>query len=148
MDRVYQTAGEDLRAIHVTRTLTHEALTATETREIWEISSDRVLVENYSWRITSFFKVFSHVYRWYKPLHSHSFRICLSLTSFISKTIRGTISMGSILREFKTSSELFLCNRIRNAEMFTKKLRGENACERETQKLVLSLMTATISGSQ
>lgn len=148
MDKVYQRAGEDLRAIHVTRTLAHEALTATETREIWEISSDRVLVESYSWRITSFFKVFSHMYRWYKPLYSHSFRNCLSLTSYHIKNhprhnFDGQHFTGvqNLVRAISVQQDLKRRN-VHEEATAQKRVRTRNT------EACFCVMTANISGSQ
>lgn len=70
MDKGYQGATKDSRAIHPTRINASEALTAAEVHEHFGILSHRLIAKNYFGRITSLSKVLSHNYRCSESLYN------------------------------------------------------------------------------
>ncbi|ETW04038.1 hypothetical protein H310_04424 [Aphanomyces invadans] len=80
-DKAYQGLQEHFRVIHPKKAKPNQDLSMEEERENRDISSDRIIVENYFGRLCNLWRVCSDKFRWDEGLYDTIFRVCLSLTN-------------------------------------------------------------------
>jgi hypothetical protein len=85
-DKGYQGLQEVIRAIHPIKKKSNIRLTLSEKTFNREVSSDRIIVENYFGRLTMLWEICSRKYRWQEDMYDVIFSMAVALTNFhISK---------------------------------------------------------------
>ena len=80
-DKGYQGAAHHIRLIHPMRKPTSRDLFLSEIQMNNEISSDRIIVENFFGRLSSLWGVMTNKYRWKEDSYDMIFEMCLALTN-------------------------------------------------------------------
>lgn len=81
LDKGYQGVMECVRGIHPKKKPQHGNLNLDDERRNKDISSDRILVENYFGRLCNLWNILSAKYKWSGQLYDHIFCLCLGLTN-------------------------------------------------------------------
>lgn len=81
VDKGYQGIKEFLRGIHPIKKPIGRCLTASENRYNRDISSDRIIVENFFGRLMSLWGVLSHKWRWSEEHYDMVLYSCVALTN-------------------------------------------------------------------
>ena len=79
-DKGYQGGTRHIRMIHPVKQPINGTLTADEVFNE-ELSSDRIIVENYFGRLSSLWTVMSNKYKWNEDTYDLVFRTCVALTN-------------------------------------------------------------------
>ncbi|KAH9113515.1 hypothetical protein AeMF1_012296 [Aphanomyces euteiches] len=81
LDKGYQGAQRDLRALIPTKKPSGGSITFDQLRENDRISSDRVIVENFFGRLKTLWALCSDSYRWSRKTYDVVFQTCVALTN-------------------------------------------------------------------
>ena len=81
MDKGYQGAQREVRALIPKKKPSGNVLTFDEQRENDRISSDRVIVENFFGRLKTLWALSSDSYRWSRKKYDLVFQTCVALTN-------------------------------------------------------------------
>ena len=81
VDKGYQGIKEFLRGIHPIRKPIGRILTPNELHYNKNVSSDRIIVENYFGRLLTLWSVLSHKWKWSEDLYDSVLNICVGLTN-------------------------------------------------------------------
>ncbi|RHY20158.1 hypothetical protein DYB32_010215 [Aphanomyces invadans] len=87
VDKGYQGLQEKFRAIHPTKSSGNASLPTETVIENRNISSDRIIVENFFGRLCSIWRVCADKYRWSEDLYDTIMRCCVALTNCHIETL-------------------------------------------------------------
>ena len=80
-DKGYQGAADELRVLYLKKKKPHKMLSVDDEQDNKDISSDRVIVENYFGRMTTLWEITSRKYRWVEELYDPIVHLCVALTN-------------------------------------------------------------------
>ena len=81
IDKGYQGAQDDLRVLLPKKKRPNRLLSVDDEQDSSELSSDRVIVENYFGRSSMLWEVVSLKYRWSEGMYDTTFQMCMGLTN-------------------------------------------------------------------
>ena len=80
-DKGYQGAADELRVLYPKKKKPHKMLSVDEEQDNKDLSSDRVIGENYFGRMTSLWEITSRKYRWTEELYDPIVHLCVALAN-------------------------------------------------------------------
>jgi len=82
LDKGYQGTQDVIRGIHPIRKKPNARLSQADVTFNRNVSSDRIIVENYFGRLCSLWEICSRKYRWSEALYDPIFKLCVALTNY------------------------------------------------------------------